>query len=145
MKRAYETPTVKVVLLPRNKLQENQIRTKWPQWFSGDKALIPSKTVDGLNLLWHSDLVVSGGGTMNREAAALGIPVYSIFRGKIGAVDRDLQKQGRLTLIERVEDVQDKITIQRREKNVNVGSTSSKALQEIVNHVEEIIKADCSR
>jgi len=48
-------------------------------------------------------------------------------------------------LIERVEDVQDKITIQRREKNVNVGSTSSKALQEIVNHVEEIIKADCSR
>ena len=48
----------------------------------------PNRAFDGLNLIWFSDLVISGGGTMNREAAALGVPVYSIFRGKIGGVDR---------------------------------------------------------
>ena len=54
------------------------------------KLIIPDHVVGGLNLIWFSDLVISGGGTMNREAAALGVPVYSIFRGKIGAVDRYL-------------------------------------------------------
>ena len=48
---------------------------------------------------------------MNREAAALGVPVYSIFRGKIGAVDRYLADQGRMTLIESVEDVRAKIKL----------------------------------
>ena len=144
MKRAFETPEVRVVLLPRNKAQETQIKTTWPEWFADNKVIIPAKAVDGLNLLWHSDLVVSGGGTMNREAAALGIPVYSIFRGKIGAVDRDLQKQGRLTLIERVEDVQNKIALQHRKKNATIASTSSRALQEIIGHVEEIIRLDRS-
>ncbi|WP_197423046.1 DUF354 domain-containing protein [Bradyrhizobium valentinum] len=67
------TPGVKSVLLPRNKVQESHIRASWPKWFEGDKVIVPKEAVDGLNLLWHSDLVVSGGGTMNREAAALGI------------------------------------------------------------------------
>ncbi|HEX3033504.1 MAG TPA: DUF354 domain-containing protein, partial [Thermodesulfobacteriota bacterium] len=40
----------------------------------------PPSVVEGVNLIWQSDLVISGGGTMNREAAALGVPVYSIFR-----------------------------------------------------------------
>ena len=43
---------------------------------------------------------------MNREAAALGVPVYSIFRGKTGAIDRQLQKEGRLVMIETAEEVQ---------------------------------------
>ena len=52
--------------------------------------------VDGLQLLWHSDLVVSGGGTMNREAALLGIPTFSIFTGRKPYLDEFLHKQGRL-------------------------------------------------
>jgi hypothetical protein len=100
MNRLCTTPKTKAVLLPRNKRQEAQIRSSHGNWFENSQVVIPMKAVDGLNLLWHSDLVVSGGGTMNREAAALGIPVYSIFRGKIGAVDRQLQKEGRLTLID---------------------------------------------
>ena len=79
--------------------------------------IIPREAVDGLNLLWHSDLAVSGGGTMNREAAALGVPVYSIFRGKSGAVDRHLQSEGRLKLIERIQDVRDKILLKPRNKS----------------------------
>ena len=56
--------------------------------------MVPEHVVDGLDMIWASDLVISGGGTMNREAAALGVPVYSIFRGKIGAVDQYLSEAG---------------------------------------------------
>ena len=145
MNRLCGTSGAKAVLLPRNKAQEAQIRSAWPQWFADSKVVIPARAVDGLNLLWHSDLVVSGGGTMNREAAALGVPVYSIFRGKIGAVDRQLQKEGKLTLIERIEDVHTRIRLESRRKEAQLDTKPRKALQDIVSHVQEIVKLDCSR
>jgi predicted glycosyltransferase len=80
---------------------------------------------------------------MNREAAALGVPVYSIFSGNIGAVDRDLQRQGRLTLVERAEDVERKILLQARRKDAVPKAKPGNALQQIVNHVEEIVRLDC--
>jgi uncharacterized protein len=95
--------------------------------------MIPDKVVDGLNLLWHSDLVVSGGGTMNREAAASGVPVYSIFRGKIGAVDRYLSENGRLCLLTSKEDVRDKILVKKRQKPDGKKQTGSDALDAIMN------------
>ena len=79
---------------------------------------------------------------VNREAAALGVPVYSIFRGKIGAVDRNCQHEGRLTLIERIEDIQEKILLKRRSKPASPESKQQTALDEILNHIEEIIKLD---
>lgn len=94
-------PNLRLVVLPRTNRQADQIRRRWP----GRQVVIPEGVVDGLNLIWHSDLVVSGGGTMNREAAALGVPVYSIFRGKTGAVDRYLETQGRLVLLRGPEDL----------------------------------------
>ena len=103
--------------------------------------MIPDHVVDGLNLIWFSDLVVSGGGTMNREAAALGVPVYSIFRGKIGAVDRHLQKEGRLILIESVEDTQKKIVLKRRQKSGQKICNERPALQAIVDGIREITKS----
>ena len=106
----------KLVALPRNEKQAIYLRKHWPELFSNGTMRIPEKIVDGLSLIWHSDLVISGGGTMNREAAALGVPVYSIFRGKIGAVDRYLSKTGRLVLIEGREDLHDKILLVRRER-----------------------------
>jgi predicted glycosyltransferase len=145
MNRLCGTAGAKAVLLPRNKAQEAQIRSGWPQWFADSKVVIPARAVDGLNLLWHSDLVVSGGGTMNREAAALGVPVYSIFRGRIGAVDRQLQREGKLTLIERIEDVQTRIRLESRKKEAQLEAKPRQALQDIVSHVQEIIKLDCSR
>jgi uncharacterized protein len=77
---------------------------------------IPGRIVNGLNLIWHSDFVISAGGTMNREAAALGVPVYSVFRGRIGSVDQYLANRGRLVLLESVEDVRTKIVIARRHR-----------------------------
>jgi uncharacterized protein len=88
--------------------------------------------------------VVSGGGTMNREAAALGIPVYSIFRGKIGAVDRQLAKEGRLVLIEKLSDIHEKITFQRRRRDQAKQVAKRQALDEILHHLQEILKKDCT-
>lgn len=144
MKRLVATPETKAVLLPRNKNQEAQIRKDFPEWFANDKVMVPKEAVDGLNLLWHSDLVVSGGGTMNREAAALGVPVYSIFRGKIGVLDRHLQKEGRMVLIEKIEDVHQKILLQRRDRSVvRADKAPRQALGNIVEHVEAILEQEC--
>ena len=107
-------PDVRVILLPRNERQAQMLRKQWGKWIANRKIVIPEQVVDGVNLIWFSDLVISGGGTMNREAAALGVPVYSIFRGRIGAVDRYLAEKGRLTLLESAEDVQSKIVLKRR-------------------------------
>jgi predicted glycosyltransferase len=140
MKRICDTEGVKAIVLPRNKRQETHIRTAYPHWFKDSKVIIPTTVVDGLNLLWSSDLVVSGGGTMNREAAALGVPVYSIFRGKTAAVDVRLQEEGRLVLIENTDQVKHKILLKRRPKGVAVNSTPRQALPQIMGHIEEILK-----
>jgi hypothetical protein len=64
------------------------------------------RPLDGLQLLWNSDLVVSGGGTMNRESALLGVPTYSIFTGKRPHLDQILHEQGRLTFVSTPQEVQ---------------------------------------
>ena len=145
MERVCATPGVTVILLPRNKLQETQIRKDWPQWFNDAKVIIPQQAVNGLNLLWHSDLVVSGGGTMNREAAALGVPVYSIFRGKSGAVDRQLQQEGRLVLIENIDEVNNKILLQhQRKRDVPAGLKPGKTLNSLIEHIDTIMTKEHS-
>jgi predicted glycosyltransferase len=58
--------------------------------------VVPEHAVDAQSLIALSDLVVSAGGTMNREAVALGVPVYTTFGGRIGAVDEALLAEGRL-------------------------------------------------
>jgi predicted glycosyltransferase len=72
------------------------------------------RAVDGLQLLWHSDIMLGGGGTMNREAALLGLPTYSIFTGRRPSVDEYLQAQGKLRFINDNNDV-DAIPIQKRD------------------------------
>jgi predicted glycosyltransferase len=126
---------VKLVALPRNEKQGTWLRDRWPDLFSDGRLRIPEKVVDGLNLIWHSDLVISGGGTMNREAASLGVPVYSIFRGKIGAVDRYLSDAGRLVLIENLEDLRTKIRVVRRERPTTPQNRQSPALSSIVEQI----------
>ncbi len=58
--------------------------------------IVPEHAIDAQSLIAYADLVVSAGGTMNREAAALGTPVFTVFEGRIGAVDERLLTQGRL-------------------------------------------------
>jgi hypothetical protein len=132
----------RVLLLPRNKNQERELRAAWPKEIASGKIVIPAKVEDGMNIIWNSDLVVSGGGTMNREAAAMGVPVYSIFRGPIGAVDRFLESEGRLVLLENVEQVQSRIRAERRDKDVlSLDHQKSPALETILNHISNIALA----
>lgn len=142
MERVAQTPDIRVVLLPRNQIQEEALRAHHPHWFEHDKTVVPIQAVDGLNLLWYSDLVVGGGGTMNREAAALRVPVYSIFRGKTGAVDHMLEEEGRLTMIKSVEEVWDQIQFARRDRARLPENLPRPALKDIVDHVEDIIRIE---
>jgi uncharacterized protein len=128
-------PEVKLVALPRNAKQGTWLRERWPHLFSAGKLRIPEKVVDGLNLIWHSDLVISGGGTMNREAASLAVPVYSIFRGKIGAVDRYLSNAGRLVLIDNIEDLRTKVSVVGRDRPTTPQNRQSAALNSIVEQI----------
>lgn len=132
LQRFTSEPGVKVILLPRNERQEKLLRSTWAKCINEARIIIPSHVVDGLNLIWCSDLVVSGGGTMNREAAALGVPVYSIFRGRIGGVDRYLARSGRLVLIEKPEEIQTKIVLKRRNTLDTRNLAQSAALKSIV-------------
>jgi predicted glycosyltransferase len=141
LRRLSHLTGVRIISLPRNDKQAFVLRKTWPDLFSSGKMMIPKGAVDGLNLIWHSDLVIGGGGTMNREAAALGVPVYSIFRGNIGAVDRYLAASGRLVLLESVSDVQNKLIVARRSRTPRAHMSASGALERIVEHLTGILDA----
>lgn len=132
-------PETRIVVLSRTGRQEEEIRMRWRDAVGSGKILLPDRPLDGLNLIWFSDLVVSGGGTMNREAAALGVPVYSIFRGPIGAVDRYLSESGRLTLLENAEDVHTKIAVERRRRPDRPPAGGLATLSCIVDRIIETI------
>jgi uncharacterized protein len=134
-------PDVKGVVLPRNERQAIGLKKRWPDLFSSGKMRIPKHVVDGLNLIWYSDLVISGGGTMNREAAALGVPVYSIFRGKIGAVDQYLSMRGRLALLESVQDIQTKVRLVRRTRPTTLRDKNGAALSSVMEQIMGVIGA----
>jgi predicted glycosyltransferase len=134
-------PDSKVILVPRTPKQGAEIRQKWPQLFEREQMSIPEHVVDGLDLIWTSDLVISGGGTMNREAAALGVPVYSIFRGTIGAVDHYLAEHGRLVLLESPADVRNKLKIERRIHSARPQMAVSKTLQAIVDNITLVLES----
>lgn len=128
-------PETKMVALPRTNRQGEAIRAQWPGLCSSGRLVIPGEVVDGLNLIWYSDLVISGGGTMNREAAALGVPVYSVFRGKTGAVDRFLETTGRLVMLESPDDLAARLKVRRRNRAVRPGVSGHTTLNVVTNHI----------
>jgi uncharacterized protein len=91
LERLGSDESVHAVVLPRTVEQRAAIRSL------GHPSLhVPEHAVDAQSLVALADLVVSAGGTMNREAAALGTPADSIFTGRLGAVDEALIRDGRL-------------------------------------------------
>ncbi len=82
--------SVKIILLPRNAAQRESYQLN-------QRLVLPKTPLNGADLIASSDLVISGGGTMNREAAALGVPAATIYAGKWAAVDQELVREGRLT------------------------------------------------
>ena len=91
LERLGRDEAVHAVVLPRTRDQREAIRVL------GLPSLhVPDEAVDAQSLVALADLVISAGGTMNREAVALGTPVYTTFAGKLGAVDEMLIRDGRL-------------------------------------------------
>ena len=82
---------VKSILLPRSDAQRAAYET-----LELAKLIMPRLALDGANLIAAADLVMSAGGTMNREAAALGVPAISVYAGKWAAIDQQLVDEGRL-------------------------------------------------
>ncbi len=83
--------SVQVVALPRTPEQRSQLRDLGAPNFT-----VPEHAIDAPSLIGLADLVIGAGGTMNREAVALGTPVYTTFAGRLGAVDEALLADGRL-------------------------------------------------
>jgi len=83
--------TVHAIVIPRTDEQREFVRG-----LALPSVQVPDRAVDGQSLIAFSDLVVSAGGTMNREAVALGVPVYTTYGGRLGGVDELLIREGRL-------------------------------------------------
>lgn len=121
-------PNTFVVLLPRGSEQRRRY-----EGMGLTNVLIPHEVLDGPNLIYHSDLVIGAGGTMNREATVLGTPVYSVFKGRLGSVDRLLIRSGKMVRIEDSTDVS-KIKICNKPKTT---SAPWRAGQDLLDEVIE--------
>jgi predicted glycosyltransferase len=91
------------VVLPRTAAQRAELGA----------FIVPERAIDAQSLVAYADLVISAGGTMNREAVALGTPVFTTFEGRLGAVDEGLLREGRMRKL----DDPSQIEIERRSAN----------------------------
>jgi predicted glycosyltransferase len=91
----------KIILLARTDAQRKAYGAR-----ADGKLILPRVALDGANLIAAADLVVSAGGTMNREAAALGVPAATIYAGRPAAIDEELMREGRLRSISTRDDLE---------------------------------------
>lgn len=91
MRRIASRDDVQAVVLLRTQDQRAGVDA-----IGAGNLIVPDSVVDAQSLVYYADLVVSGGGTLNREAVALGTPAYTVFQGVMGAVDKGLIEQRRL-------------------------------------------------
>jgi len=120
---------VKVILLPRTEAQRATYES-----LKRPNLIIPREALDGANLIAAADLVISAGGTMNREAAVLGVPAASVYAGKWAAVDEQLVKEGRLMRIASREDLE---SIELRKKSAVNPRNATGIRQEIIDLILE--------
>jgi predicted glycosyltransferase len=99
--RLLAQPRVKLLLLARTDAQREELVAR----HASDNLFAPRAALDGANLVAAADLVVSAGGTMNREAAALGVPAATVYAGRRAAVDEYLVREGRLRRVSSREDL----------------------------------------
>jgi len=100
LRHVVEAEGAQAVVLARTPEQREDIRA-----LGLERVIVPDRAVDGRSLVAFADALVSAGGTMNREAAVLGTPVWSIFEGKMGAVDELLAREGRLRFLKDPQEV----------------------------------------
>lgn len=108
LERISTIENIEVLVVARTRDDRQLVERVYPNRF---KFL--EKSVDGLQLIWAADVVISGGGTMNRESALLGIPTYSIFTGRKPYLDIHLSSLNRLHFVDTLDKV-DEIVFTRR-------------------------------
>ena len=101
-------PDVKIILLPRSDAQRAAYESR-----KFSNVIMPREALDGANLIAAADFVASAGGTMNREAATLGVPAASVYAGKWAAIDEELVRAGRLQRLAAREDI-DSLSIAKK-------------------------------
>jgi predicted glycosyltransferase len=119
---------VKVLLLARTDAQREELEAR----FRAKNLIAPREALDGANLVAAADLLVSAGGTMNREAAALGVPAATVYAGRWAAVDEYLVREGRLKRIASREDL-DGLRIEKK------GDTRPRRMTGVRTQVAELI------
>ena len=94
-------PDVQTVVIPRTPAQARALEQRGTSNKEREPRglIVTDRAIDAQSLIAFADLVVSAGGTMNREAVALGTPVYTTFAGRMGGVDERLISEGRLRVL----------------------------------------------
>lgn len=118
-----ERDDVHAVVIPRTQAQREHIRG-----LSLPSVIVPDGAVDAQSLIAASDLVVSAGGSMNREAVALGVPVYTTYGGRLGGVDESLIRSGRLKPLTDVR----ALTLQKRTETLDWPRRDPQLLVEMI-------------
>lgn len=118
---------VKVILLARNERQRAAYSER-----EGANLILPRVALDGANLVAAADMVISAGGTMNREAAALGVPAATIYAGRWAAIDEELVREGRLKRLATREDL-DALPVEKKRE------PSARRARDVRSQVAELI------
>ena len=136
-KMSQEKEKIFLIMLPRTRKQKEMMFALFRQ--KKIRFFIPESPINGIDLILNSDLVLSGGGTMIREAAVLGVPSYSFFQGPKGAVDEFLEKNERLTSINSLSDIE-LIKFRKKQKESTVlKSNQEEIVSFICNKLESFI------
>jgi predicted glycosyltransferase len=124
IRRLADAGEAQSVVIPRTAAQRAQLAA-----LGSDRLVVPERAIDAQSLIALADLVVSAGGTMNREAVALGTPVYTTFTGRMGGVDETLIGEGRLRVLD------DPFALELRKRESPVGVVHPRDPQVLVDAV----------
>ncbi|MEO7124586.1 MAG: DUF354 domain-containing protein [Nakamurella sp.] len=128
--RLRDMPDTMSFVLPRHPSQVPVLT----EHFAAENVRVLDHAIDGPALVWQSDAVISAGGTMNREAVALGVPVWTMFTGRLGSVDEALIAASKMHRLASPSDVAH-LTIPRREKHV-LPSFDNDMLGQVIRAIE---------
>ena len=117
------------ILLPRTKAQKHLFESK-----GYANVFIPQYAIHGANLIYHADLLISAGGTMNREAAVLGTPTYTVYAGKLGSIDSHFISKGRMICIKSESDIE-KIILQKKQIKTQSILENQQLLHDVVDKI----------
>ena len=129
IERLASQASVKIIFLARSNAQRDTRASK-----AVPNLVFPRAVLNGADLIAAADLVISAGGTMNREAAALGVPAISVYAGKWAAIDEELVREGRLQRISSQAEA-DKFSVEKKSGLNARGATGVR--EEVVNLILE--------